>query len=389
MISPRRKVLLGLTLEELRAAAVSLGLPAFVGKQMADWLYRKKVADVEEMTNLSKEARRRIGEAFEVGASRPVERCQSQDGTVKYLYRTREGHYVETVYIPDGKRATLCVSSQVGCKMGCAFCMTGRQGFSAQLTVGDILNQAYSLPERDTLTNVVFMGQGEPLDNLDHVLRATEVLTASWGYAWSPKRITVSTVGLAKGLRRFLDESRCNLAVSLHHPDPEGRSKLMPAERAFSIRSVVEVLRGYDFCRHAPVPTNAPKQRRLSFEYIVFDGINDTLRHAAALVSLLKGLDCRVNLIRFHDIPETSLRGVAEEQMLRLRDYLTGHGVFATIRASRGQDIMAACGLLTTAKQTEEARKERDRRRGNGASLPADADNNEKNEHNIRNQYGK
>lgn len=358
MTSSPKKTLLGLTLGQLRDVAASLSLPAFVGKQMADWLYAKKVADIADMTNLSKEARRRLGEAYEVGATPPVESHKSQDGTVKYLYRTREGHYVETVYIPDGKRATLCVSCQVGCKMGCAFCMTGRQGFVAQLSAGDILNQIYSLPERDTLTNIVFMGQGEPFDNLDNVLRATEVLTADWGYAWSPKRITVSTVGLAKGLVRFLDESRCNLAVSLHHPLPEIRRELMPAEKAFSIKDVVEVLRGYDFCRRSLTPTDAPKQRRLSFEYIVFEGVNDTLRHAAALIELLRGLDCRVNLIRFHDIPDTPLHGVSDDQMIRLRDYLTGHGVFTTIRASRGQDIMAACGLLSTAKQTEEARRE-------------------------------
>ncbi len=349
--------LLGKGLEELKAVAASVGAPAFVGKQLADWIYRKGVSDFSAMTNLSKVVRERLEAAHCVGVLAPVECKSSVDGTKKYLYRTPGDNYVETVYIPDGKRATLCVSSQVGCKMGCAFCMTGRQGFEAQLTAGEILNQIYALPERDTLTNVVFMGQGEPLDNLDNVLRATQVLTAEWGWAWSPKRITVSTVGLAKGLRRFLDESECHLAVSLHHPLPAERAAMMPAERAFSIREVVSLLRQYDFCSKDAWGEEGARQRRHAFEYIVFAGINDTLRHADALIALLRGLDCRINLIRFHTIPETPFAGVDDAAMLRLRDYLTAHGLFTTVRASRGQDIWAACGLLSTAKQQEQGSK--------------------------------
>ncbi len=351
------KVLLGKTLEELKAIATSVGAPAFVGKQICDWLYSKQVASIAEMTNLSKQVRTRLEEQYCIGALPPVECKSSADGTKKYLYRTRRGDFIETVYIPDGKRATLCVSSQVGCKMGCAFCMTGRQGFAAQLSADEILNQIYSLPERDTLTNVVFMGQGEPLDNLDNVLRSTQVLTSSWGYAWSPKRITVSTVGLAKGLRRFLDESNCHLAISLHHPIPAERAKIMPAERAFSIEELVALLRQYDFCKSEGDYGEGTHQRRLSFEYIVFAGVNDTLHHADALTALLRGLDCRINLIRFHAIPDAPFNGVDDEQMLRLRDHLTSHGLFTTIRASRGQDIWAACGLLSTAQQQKEKEK--------------------------------
>lgn len=348
--------MLGCTLDELKAIAVELGLPAFVGKQLADWIYRKRVKDFDAMTNLSRQARERLGASYQIGCTPPVDGQRSVDGTVKYLYATAKGDFIETVYIPDGERATLCVSSQVGCKMGCRFCMTGRQGYVASLTAADILNQLYSLPEAETLTNVVFMGQGEPFDNLDAVLRATHVLTAEWGYAWSPKRITVSSVGLAKGLIRFLDESQCHLAISLHHPLPEGRLALMPAERAFSIVEVVNVLKQYDFCRKNPARMadgHVSRQRRVSFEYIVFDGINDSIHHADALLKLLEGLDCRINLIRFHDIPDTPLRGVSNEAMVKFRDYLTSHGLFTTIRASRGQDIFAACGLLSTAKQEE------------------------------------
>lgn len=333
--------LLGMTLSELQQVVKEAGMPAFTAKQMADWLYAKKVATIDEMTNLSVKNRERLNEHYTVGCSAPVECQRSVDGTVKYLYRTASGGYVETVYIPDGKRATLCVSSQVGCKMNCRFCMTGKQGFAGNLTATDILNQLYSLPERDALTNVVFMGQGEPFDNLDNVLRATEILTASYGYAWSPKRITVSSVGLKKGLKRFLDESDCHLAISLHNPFHEQRAGLMPAENSFGIREVTDLLRRYDFTH----------QRRLSFEYIMFDGVNDTLAHAKELLSLLRGLECRMNLIRFHSIPGTDLKGTPEEGIVRFRDYLTGHGLFSTIRASRGQDIFAACGLLSTARQ--------------------------------------
>lgn len=351
----RKEVLLGRTLDELTEVAVGLGLPKFVGKQICDWMYGKHVRSIDQMTNLSKTARERLAERYVLGISTPIESVQSKDGTIKYLYRTVKGHYIETVYIPDGKRATLCVSSQVGCKMACAFCMTGRQGFMNQLSAADILNQIYSLPERESLTNIVFMGQGEPFDNLDNVLRATTALTAPWGYAWSPKRITVSTVGLAKGLVRFLEESSCSLAISLHHPYAEERLKMMPAEKAFSAQDMVNVLKQYDFCRKTNEDyEEGTKQRRLTFEYIVFRDFNDSDKHADALVKLLAPLDCRVNLIRFHKIPDSPFEGTTDERMVHFRDYLTRRGITTTIRASRGQDIYAACGMLTTKKLEEE-----------------------------------
>ncbi len=348
-----KKSLLGLSLTELKEVAKSLGLPAFAGGQMAQWLYVKHAESIDDMTNLSKQGRERLKEKYEVGSMAPVDCQRSQDGTIKYMFPVRcsgladKPRYVETVFIPDDDRATLCVSCQVGCKMNCLFCQTGKQGFEGSLTAADILNQIYALPERDRLTNIVFMGQGEPMDNLDAVLKATEVLTADWGWAWSPKRITVSSVGIRGKLKRFLDESQCHVAISLHSPLHEQRAELMPAERGMSISEVVELLRGYDFAH----------QRRLSFEYIVFGGVNDSLRHAKAIVELLRGLDCRINLIRFHQIPNVPLHGADEDTMLRLRDFLTAHGIFTTIRASRGQDIYAACGLLSTARK-EQLRKE-------------------------------
>ena len=333
--------LLGKTLDELTDIVRKLGMPKFAGKQVARWIYGRKVSSIDEMTDLSLKNRELLKEACEIGANAPVHEMRSVDGTVKYLFRTPDDNYIESVYIPDGERATLCVSSQVGCKMNCKFCMTGKQGFSGNLTVTQILNQLYSIPERDTLTNVVFMGMGEPFDNPDAVLRALAILTADYGYAWSPRRITVSTVGLKRGLERFLEESDCHLAVSMHSPFPAQRAELMPAEKAFSIRDIIEVLRGYDFS----------KQRRLSFEYIVFGGLNDSPVYAKELVKLVRGVDCRVNLIRFHAIPNVDLHGADMEKMTDFRDYLTQHGVFATIRASRGEDIFAACGMLSTAEQ--------------------------------------
>lgn len=339
----RKTALLGMTPDELKGVARTLGMPAFAGGQMAKWLYQHRVRSIDEMTDLSKANREKLGQTYEIGCADPVDAQYSQDGTVKYLFPTRDGKCVETVYIPDNDRATLCVSCQVGCKMNCLFCQTGKQGFEGSLSAADILNQVYALPDADKLTNIVFMGQGEPMDNLDAVLRATSVLTAPYGWAWSPKRITVSSVGIKGKLQRFLEESDCHVAISLHSPLPDQRAELMPAQRGMAIEEVVELLRNYDFSH----------QRRLSFEYIVFGGLNDSTAHAREIVKLLKGLECRINLIRFHQIPGVSLRGASEERMEAFRDYLTGHGIFTTIRASRGQDIFAACGLLSTARKTE------------------------------------
>lgn len=347
-MSETRKPLLGMSLYELKEVARSLGMPAFTGGQMAKWLYSQHVRTIDEMTNISKANREKLAEQYTVGCMPPVDCQKSVDGTVKYLFPTSTGKRVETVFIPDNDRATLCVSSEVGCKMNCLFCQTGKQGYEGSLTAADILNQIYALPERDRLTNIVFMGQGEPMDNLDNVLRTTEVLTADYGYAWSPKRITVSSVGLRCKLQRFLDESECHVAISLHSAIPEQRAQLMPAERGMSITEIVELLRNYDFSH----------QRRLSFEYIVFGGVNDSTAHAKEIVRLLRGLDCRINLIRFHQIPGVDLHGADEKRMESLRDYLTAHGIFTTIRASRGQDIYAACGLLSTAKKIEDARRQ-------------------------------
>ena len=353
--------LLGLTLPQLQELCAAEGFPRFTAKQLCDWLYKKRVDSIDAMTNLSLAQRARLNEIAFIGRETPVNCQVSKDGTKKYLFGLtlnpspdRRGEhetaqtFVETVYIPHiplpspdrrgdgGEAATLCVSCQVGCKMGCRFCVTGKQGFHGNLSAGDILNQLFSIPEFEQLTNVVFMGMGEPMDNLDAVLGACAVLTSDWGLGWSPKRITVSTVGIIPGLKRFLDECQCHLAVSLHNPVAAERQQMMPVQKAYTLSDVLALLRQYDWSG----------QRRLSFEYTMFRGLNDDLAHAQRLAEALRGLDCRVNLIRFHESPEAPYKTSMPSTIAAFQSYMNAHGVICTLRASRGQDIDAACGLL-------------------------------------------
>ena len=353
-----RETLLGKTPEELKAIALEAGLPAFTGKQLAGWIYGRKVRSFDEMTNISKVGRERLKEGWDLGLSLPSACQTSTDGTKKYLFPVAgnrsadrssgggkaDGHSpasgveeaVEAVMIPDEDRKTLCVSSQAGCRMGCRFCMTGRQGFHGNLTTAEILSQFIGVDESAGLTNAVFMGMGEPLDNFDNVLGAIRVLTSDWGFGWSPKRITLSTIGVLPNLKKYLDSTSCHLAVSLHNPFQDERAEMMPVQKAWPAQDVIDLIREYDFSG----------QRRVSFEYTMFAGLNDDKRHADALIRLLKGLECRVNLIRFHKIPDAPFDSSPRLIMENFRDRLSNHGITCTIRASRGEDILAACGML-------------------------------------------
>lgn len=342
-----KKPLIGMDIAGLRAVAAECGLPAFAAKQIAHWIYGKRVDSIDAMTDLSKRGREALAAGWCVGRETPKACSRSTDGTAKYLFRGAGGRDIEAVYIPDRDRATLCVSSQAGCRMGCTFCMTGRQGFHGNLSAAQIVNQILSIPESDSLTNIVFMGMGEPLDNIDNVLRALEILTAPWGFAWSPTRITVSTSGVTPALPRLLDRTKVHLAVSLHNPFSDERAEIMPVERAYPIAGVAELLRRYDFTH----------QRRVSFEYIVLSGLNDTPRHIRGLCRLLDGIKCRINLIRFHKIPGSPYFSPPDEELIRFRDTLTAKGIQTTIRASRGEDIQAACGLLSTREQQQHAQQ--------------------------------
>lgn len=333
-----KQPLFGLSLQKIKYVVASLALPSFTATQITDWLYKKHVSSIDEMTNLSKKARELLNEKFIVGLTAPSNVQTSTDGTKKYLYPTATEKFVEAAYIPDEDRATLCVSTQIGCKMGCLFCMTGKQGFQGNLTAGEIVNQIQSLPEFENLTNIVYMGMGEPLDNLQPVLDSLEILTASWGYAWSPKRITVSTIGVIPAMQTFLKQSNAHLAVSMHTPFDDERKRIMPIQSVYGISEVVSELRKWDFSH----------QRRVSFEYIMFKGVNDTPRHAREIVRLLEGIRCRINLIRFHPIPDTALEGTPYNDMVEFQNMLKARGMTVTIRASRGEDIYAACGMLST-----------------------------------------
>jgi 23S rRNA (adenine2503-C2)-methyltransferase len=336
-ITPKQK-LFGKTLEDLQEIVSASGFPRFTANQIADWLYKKHAGSIDEMSNLSKKIRNTLNEHFEMGLTLPSKVQTSVDGTKKYLFPAAGRKFIEAAYIPDENRKTLCVSSQVGCKMGCLFCMTGKQGFQANLTAGEIVNQVRSLPEREKLTNVVYMGMGEPFDNLDEVMKSLEIFTSYWGYGWSPKRITVSTIGIIPAIKRFLSESRCHLAISLHSPFEDERKMLMPVENVYSLPEVIDTVKSFDFGR----------QRRISFEYIMFGGINDTPRHVKELAKILNGIRCRINLIRFHPIPNTPLKSADEKTMEEFMVALNNKGIRTTIRASRGEDIYAACGLLST-----------------------------------------
>lgn len=341
MSQTQKQSLFGLTLTQLQALCTELALPRFAAKQIARWLYVRRVESIEQMTDLSKAARAALEERYELGLSAPLKESCSVDGTKKYLFRTSQGEYIESAYIPDGERATLCVSSQAGCRMGCRFCATGRQGLQHSLSTTEIINQIFSIPESERLTNLVFMGMGEPLDNMENVLAALEIITAPWGMAWSPTRVTLSTAGVGRELERFLNETKVHLAVSLHNPFHEERTEIMPIENAYPIREICNILRRYDFTG----------QRRVSFEYIVMEGLNDSPAHIKELCRLLDGIKCRINLIRFHKIPDSPYFSPSDERMRTFRDTLTAKGIQTTIRASRGEDIKAACGLLSTAER--------------------------------------
>ena len=337
-----RLPLLGMSLTELQSLTTKLGEAKFRGQQLADWLYKRQVTEFSQMANLPAPFRARLQEQYTIGRELPLSSVTSQDGTRKYLFPAGAARTIETAMIPDAERRTLCISCQVGCRMGCAFCATGKQPWGGNLSTQSIVNQTISVDEASTLSNIVLMGMGEPMDNIDSVLAALTVLTAPWGLAMSPRRITVSTVGLKAGLQRFLNESGCNLAVSLHTPFDDERDELMPANRAFGIQELLSLLRRYNWWG----------QRKLSFEYVVLARQNDTPRHAEALAQLLRGIPCLVNLIGYHPHPASPFQRPSQVTLIQMRDHLNDLGIKTTIRASRGMDIGAACGLLSRTQRT-------------------------------------
>ncbi|MEG1498181.1 MAG: 23S rRNA (adenine(2503)-C(2))-methyltransferase RlmN [Bacteroidales bacterium] len=348
----QKGILFGKNIEELKQITDSLHLPSYTAKQIAQWMYSKRIFSIEEMSNISAQNRNILEEFYELGCQKPIQTQTSTDGTQKFLFETSSSkhieNYIESVYIPAKERATLCLSSQSGCRMNCQFCATGNQGFNHHLLVHEILNQYYSIPQSKELSNLVFMGMGEPFDNIDEVLKALKILTSEWGFALSPRRITVSSVGILPGLKRFLEESECHLAISLHSPFDQEREDLMPIQKVYPIDEIIACLKNY----------NWSGQRRLSFEYILIQGVNDSLSHARMITKKLRGLQCRINLISYHHIPNKSFVKSDEETSMAFRDFLSSHGLFCTIRQSKGEDILAACGLLA---KTRKESKNRDK----------------------------
>ena len=333
-----KECIFGKTLIELEELVAELCLPKFTARQIADWLYKKDISSIDEMSNLSKKARELLSKKYELGLTPPTKVQESTDGTKKYLFPTLQHKFIETAMIPERDRKTVCVSSQVGCKMGCVFCLTGKQGFQGQLSAGEIINQIKSINEAAEITNIVYMGMGEPFDNTEQVLKSIEILTAEWGFAMSPRRITVSTIGVIPTMITFIDKCEAHLAVSLHTPFSDERHKLMPAQAAYPINKVVAEIKR----------CNLSNQRRVSFEYIVFEDLNHLPQHVNELAKLLSGLKCQINLIRFHSVQGIPLKSPSDNVMQNFKDALNRKGIFTTIRSSRGEDIYAACGLLST-----------------------------------------
>ena len=338
-----KKWLIGNTLKDIEIIVNELSLPKFTAKQICDWIYNKRVKSIDQMSNLSQKTRDLLSESYTVGGFEYTQESISTDGTKKYLFPSLCSTPIESVMIPDNDRATLCISSQAGCKMGCKFCMTARMGFNGNLSSGEIVSQLFNIPDYNKITNIVYMGMGEPLDNFENVIKSTQILTESWGLGWSPKRITVSSIGVLPKLRDFLEISKCHLAISLHNPFEDQREDIMPMQKAWNLSDIIEIIKEYDFTG----------QRRVSFEYIMFSGYNDTKKHADSLIRMLRGLECRVNLIRFHKIPDFDLSPSPDIILNNFRDRLNNSGITATIRASRGEDILAACGMLSSTNKRD------------------------------------
>ncbi|MDG5798949.1 23S rRNA (adenine(2503)-C(2))-methyltransferase RlmN [Marinilabiliaceae bacterium ANBcel2] len=332
--------LLGKDIDQLKEIVTKNNLPAYSAKQLAEWLYKKRVQTIDAMSNISKKNRDILKQRYCTGYNPPVNSQESIDGTKKYLFRLQNSSKVEAAYIPEEKRKTLCVSSQAGCKMNCTFCMTGKQGFNGQLTAGEIINQILSIPESEELTNIVYMGMGEPMDNIDEVIKSIKIITSEYGMEWSPRRINVSTIGIIPAIKTFIEECEAHLAISMHTPFHEERKKLMPIESKYPITEIIESLRNYDLNR----------QRNISFEYILFKDLNDTHEHIKGITKLLNGLRCKINLIRFHPFPGSNLKSSSPEKIRWFSEQLNKKGITTTIRKSRGEDIFAACGLLSAKK---------------------------------------
>jgi len=333
-----RPQLTGMTKTDLDYFLEGEGIDPKYSVAIATNFYRRGIRRFENFANIPGSVRALLNSKLSAGLFEPVTSEISSDKTVKYLFRSTDGREFETVFIPDGKRKTVCVSTQAGCRMGCPFCLTGRYGFRGNLSTGEIINQILSIPEADSITHIVFMGMGEPLDNIDEVLRSCKILTSEWGLAVSPRNITVSTVGITAGVKRFLAESDCNLTLSLFSPFPAERASVVPAEKANPVSEIIGIMKDF----------RLRKRRRLTIAYVMINGINDTEGHLRELKTLLSGTGIRVNLLPYHPIGDDEYISSDISLMEHFKNVLMMSGISASVRRSRGSDISAACGLLAS-----------------------------------------
>ena len=338
------------SLSQLTDFVESLGLPTYRGSQIFAWLYRPNITDFSQMTDLTKDLRETLATqaSFDWPEIADVER--SKDGTVKYGFKLKDNNYIESVLIPEDGRNTLCVSSQVGCAMGCEFCLTGGMGFKRNLSPGEIVGQVVRVRNRlhddeDTevvLNNLVFMGMGEPLANFDNLLVALEILTYQRGLNFSDRRITVSTCGLVPKIKELGQKTRVNLAVSLHSVDDSARSKLMPINNKYPVAELLEA------CKNFPMP----KRKRIMFEYILIKDLNDSISDAEILAERLKDIPCKINLLPYNETSALSYQRPSDKKIELFQKTLWKAGYTVLVRSSRGSDISAACGQLAGKKSS-------------------------------------
>ncbi len=333
-----KNCLCGITPDELDGLMISDNYDSGMSVRILKKLYKKRPAAISDITNVSKKLKDILTEIACTGILYPVSTQVSDDKTKKYLFRTEDGKEFETVFIPDKKRKTICVSTQSGCKMGCRFCVTARYGFRGNLSSREILSQIIGIPEAEGITHIVFMGMGEPMDNLDNVLKACEIITAEWGLSISRRNVTVSTVGITPGVRRFLETSDCNLTLSLHSPFGDERQENIPVEKVYPVNEIINLMKNF----------TVRNKRRLSISYIMLNELNDTDRHLNALIELFKGSVIRINLLPYHQSGDENFEPSTSERMDYFKHKLVESGISASIRKSRGEDITAACGLLAS-----------------------------------------
>lgn len=333
-----KRNLFGLTKSEIDKIVIELGQPRFRSNQIIDWLYKKDVKTIDEMKNLPSSLKEKLKIDFSLIRVNPVNIQVSNDGTEKFLWETEKKSKIESALIPDRERATLCLSTQSGCKRGCNFCMTASMGFLENISTSDILNQYATINKKIKITNIVFMGMGEPFDNYVNVMNTIDILTSDWGYGLSNRRITVSTVGIIGKLEKYISSCECHLAISMHNPFSDERLTIMPVEKIYPIKEVIEELK-----RLKPY---FKKGRKLTFEYTLLNGINDSINHAKEISRLLNGLRASVNLIHYNSGSKKSFSNTPESNILLFQNELKKRGIPTNIRKSRGDDISAACGQL-------------------------------------------